>query len=208
MSWTGGTPTETSSANLSGQRTSGIGNGFSFDVAAGNKLDTLKIYVSGNAAGGILKAHLSNESTMDYEQAVATSRTNKWAGIFTILYNAGETNQTMNVSWIQSAGNGTFNLQAASVAGNPNILGLDRALGNSSSVQVYPNPYQSGKLTIKTGIYGNFVISIFDLTGKILYRNIATSSMVNIPNLDLHPGLYVVKVSNSNSVDNVKLVVK
>jgi len=208
LSWTGGTPTETSTANSSGLRSSGIGNGFSFDVKAGNKSDTLKVYVSGNAAGGIFKAHLSNNAASDFEQAVATSRTNKWAGIFTIIYNAAEANQTLIVTWIQSAGTGTFHLQAASVLGNPDFIsGMEGTIKKSPGIQVYPNPYQSGNLTIKTGADGNHEISIFDISGEILYRNIATSSVVNIPNLALHPGIYVVKVRNSNSVDNLKLVV-
>jgi len=208
VSWTGGTPTETSTANLNGQRTSGIGNGFSFDVAAGNDLDTLKIYVSGNAAGGTLKAHLSNDAALDYEQAVATTRTNKWAGIFTILYNAAEANQTMNVRWIQSAGTGTFNLQAASIVGDPTISGLERTIGNSGLVQVYPNPYKEGELTIKMENSENYVVSIVDLTGKIVYKSKFFASEINIPQMAVSKGIYIVNVASDKYVDNVKLVVK
>jgi uncharacterized protein YjdB len=83
----------------------------------------------------------------------------------------------------------------------------DHLSADELAIQVYPNPFQSGNLTIKTGTDGNHEISIFDISGKILYRNIANSSLVNIPNLALNPGIYIVKVNNRNRVDNVKLVV-
>jgi hypothetical protein len=208
-SWTGGTPTETSSANLTGQRTTGIGNGFSFDVKAGNDLDTLKIYVSGNAAGGTLKAHLSNESALDYEQAVATSRTNKWAGIFAIIYNANEANQTLTVTWIQSAGTGTFHLQAASVLGNTDInSGLEGTIKKSPAIQVYPNPYKDGELTVKINVQGNQVITIVDITGKIVYKTQTNTSTVKIPDLSLNKGIYIVNVRGDNLVGNAKLIIK
>jgi len=209
ISWTGGTPTESSSANLSGQRTTGIGNGFSFDVKAGNKSDTLKVYVSGNAAGGILKAHLSNDAAPDFEKAVATTRTNKWAGIFTIIYNATEANQTLTVTWIQSAGTGTFHLQAASVSGNPDIIsGIEGTIKKSVAIQVYPNPYKKGELTVMMNRQGNHIITIVDMTGKIVYKTQSIASIVNIPDLSLNKGIYVIKVYSDNKVTNAKLVVK
>lgn len=209
ISWTGGTPTEISTNNVSGLRTSGIGNGFSFTVAVGNDVDTLKVYVSGNAAGGILKAHLSNDAAMDFEKAVATTRTNKWAGIFTIIYNATEANQTLTVTWIQSAGTGTFQLQAASVLGNPDIIsGIESTVKKSQSIQVYPNPYKEGALIIKMENAENYVVSIIDLTGKIVYKTKSVVSEINIPQLVLSKGIYIVNITSSKHVDNVKLVVK
>jgi hypothetical protein len=208
LSWTGGTPTETSSANLNGQRTSGISNGFSFDVKAGNKSDTLIVYVSGNAAGGILKAHLSNNAAQDFEKAVATTRTNKWAGIFTLIYNAAQANEIMNVTWVQSAGTGTFNLQAASVVGNPDIIsGMEDIIKKFTTIQVYPNPYKKGELTVKLDKQGNHVITLVDITGKTVYKTQSIASTVNIPDLSLNKGIYIVNVFSENQVNNAKLVV-
>jgi len=209
ISWTGGTPAEISTNNVSGLRTSGIGNGFSFDVAAGNSNDTLKVYVSGNAAGGILKAHLSNDAAPDFEKAVATTRTNKWAGIFTIIYNATEANQTLTVTWIQSAGTGTFHLQAASVSGNPDMIsGIEDTIKKSPAIQVYPNPYKKGELTVKIDRQGYHVITIVDMTGKTVYKTQANTSTVKIPELSLNKGIYIVNVLGDNLVGNARLIIK
>lgn len=209
ISWTGGTPTDTSANNLSGQRTSGIGNGFLFTVTVGNDIDTLKVYVSGNAAGGILKAHLSNNAALDFEKAVATNRKDKWAGIFTIIYDAKQANQTLTVTWIQSAGIGTFHLQAASIVGNTGqSSGVEGTNKLSPSIQVYPNPYKEGELTVMMDRQGNHVITIVDMTGKTVYKTQSIASTVNIPDLSLNKGIYIVNVCSDNQVTNAKLVVK
>jgi len=114
----------------------------------------------------------------------------------------------MNVRWIQSAGTGTFNLQAASIVGDPTISGLERTIGNSGLVQVYPNPYKEGELTIKMENSENYVVSIVDLTGKIVYKSKFFASEINIPQMAVSKGIYIVNVASNKYVDNVKLVVK
>jgi len=209
ISWSGGTPTETSLNNTSGLKTTGIGNGFSFTVSAGDDTDTLTIYVSGNGAGGILKAHLSNNSAPDYEMAVATARTGKWDGVFTIIYDAKKANQNLGVTWIQSAGTGTFHLQAASVIGNPDLIsGMEGTTKKSTAIQIYPNPYKEGELTVKMNGQGNYEITIVDITGKTVYKTLTIASTVNIPNLSLNKGIYIVKVYSNNMVGNAKLILE
>jgi len=54
---------------------------------------------------------------------------------------------------------------------------------------------------------GNRDIFIIDITGKTVYRTLSTASIVNIPNLSLTKGIYIVKVYSNKLVGNVKLVV-
>jgi len=86
--------------------------------------------------------------------------------------------------------------------------GLSEPLQNNSFLQVYPNPYKHGELTIKMNRQGNHVITIVDITGKIVYKAQSLSSEVNIGHLALNKGIYIVKVASNKHIDNAKLIVK
>jgi hypothetical protein len=209
ISWSDGVPTISTTNNQTGISIGGINKGFSFSVSAQNATDTLYIYVSGNNAGGTLTGHLSNYFAPDFERTVATTRKGKWDGTFMLIYDAKQNGKKLEISWVQSAGTGSIALQAASILENPDFMsGIDGSIKKSPAIQVYPNPYKDGELTVKMNGQGYHNITIVDITGKIVYKTQTNASTVNIPNLSLNKGIYIVKVYSDNMVGNAKLILE
>lgn len=206
ISWRDGTPTISSSNNTSGVNTSGIGNGFLFTTAAHNDTDTLNIYVSGNGAGGTLTAHLSNNSAADFEKTVATTRTSKWDGIFTLIYNATQEGKTLDIKWVQATEKGSIGLQAASISGKI-ITSTGNLNAKSSSILVYPNPFEKGLLSIKMSETGEKTICIIDITGKTVFNVQSANQLIQVPRSSFNRGIYLVTVSDIHNIQRDQLIV-
>ena len=208
ISWTDGSPNVSSSANTSGVTTSGIGNGFLFTTTAYNDADTLKIYVSGNGAGGTLTAHLSNNSAVDFEKTVATTRTGKWDGIFTLIYNAAQEGKVLDIKWVQVTDKGSIGLQAASISGKTVFTSTSNLSYKSSGIQVYPNPFLKGLLSIKMAETGKKTICIIDITGKTVFKVQSANQMIQIPRSSFSQGIYLVTVSDFQNIQKDQLIVQ
>ena len=207
ISWTDGTPTESSTNNQTGVHITGPGKGFSFTAAARNDTDTLNIYVSGNGAGGTLTAHLSNYFAPDFERTVATSRTGKWAGTFTLIYDAKQNGKTLDIKWVQATEKGNIGLQAASISGKT-FTSTGNLSDKSSDIQVYPNPFKKGLLSIKMAETGKKTISIIDITGKTVFKVQSVNTMIQIPRSVFNKGIYLVNVSDMQNIHREKLIVQ
>ena len=207
ISWTEGTPTFSSSDNTSGVNTSGIGNGFSFTTTAHNASDTLNIYLSGNSAGGTLTAHLSNNSAVDFEKTVATTRTSKWDGIFTLVYNAAQEGKTLDIKWVQATVKGSIGLQAAGISGKT-FTSTGNLSDKSSDIQVYPNPFEKGLLAIKMAETGKKTISIIDITGKTVFKVQSANQMIQVPRSSFNRGIYLVTVIDIRNIQRDQLIVQ
>jgi uncharacterized protein YjdB len=85
--------------------------------------------------------------------------------------------------------------------------GLSQPLQENAILQLYPNPYNDGELTIKLNNQGNHVVTIVDITGKIVYKTQSIASTINIPDLPLNKGIYIVKVYSNKQVGTAKLVI-
>ncbi len=85
-------------------------------------------------------------------------------------------------------------------------------LPSNVKLSVYPNPLaKNGELTIDFGAnLEKANVEIFDINGKMLYsRSIENASEMNLMTKDiLNKGVYIVKVSDSQSTYNQKLIIK
>lgn len=80
---------------------------------------------------------------------------------------------------------------------------------SDSKVSVYPNPANENTMLTIKGLYRPAEISIFDINGRILIQktvNPTESSMIQLGSIA--PGIYLLKVSDNRSIDQIKLIVK
>jgi len=115
FSWTGGTPTSSSTNNTGGLWISATNGSFTFTVPANTTLQTVKVYVGGNNSGGTLTATLSDNSASAYSDS-SLSSSGGYDGVYTLNYAAASAGQTLTIKWTQSSGTGNLNIQAASVS--------------------------------------------------------------------------------------------
>jgi len=113
ISWTGGTPTASSTNNTWGVYSNGTGHGFSFTAPASTSTRTLIVHTGGYNSGGTLTAHLSDNSAPDFVD-VSPTVSGQYDRNYTITYRAGST-ATLTVSWVMSAGGGNVTLNAAAL---------------------------------------------------------------------------------------------
>nr|WP_321224133.1 T9SS type A sorting domain-containing protein [uncultured Psychroserpens sp.] len=76
---------------------------------------------------------------------------------------------------------------------------------NSSSFSMYPNPNNSGFITISSSNTGAVNLVIFDAIGKAITNKVITNNRVDISTLS--PGLYYVNLTQNNTVTTKKLIV-
>ena len=113
FTWTDGTP-NASGSDSAGATTSGVGAGFSFNVAADTTTRTLLIYVGGTDSSGTLTAHLSDFSASDLNN-VPVSGTGRYDAFYTLIFKAGSAGQQLQVTWTQTGGTGGIALQGAAL---------------------------------------------------------------------------------------------
>ncbi|MGD9628399.1 MAG: peptidoglycan DD-metalloendopeptidase family protein [Pyrinomonadaceae bacterium] len=120
--WTGGTPTASSTNTPTGIYVIGMSNGFQITVPADTTQRTLKMYVGLWAAGGTFQASLSDGSAAAFTDASMVNPSGTTNGVYTLNYKAGSSGQTLTVRWTV---NTIFNqwsnvtLQAATLVDSP-----------------------------------------------------------------------------------------
>ena len=104
------------------------------------------------------------------------------------------------------------NFMIDGVLKSANINSAEIALSSNMKLSVYPNPLsQNGELTIDFGAkLEKATVEIFDINGKMFYsRSIENASKMNLmTNGILNKGFYIVKVSDSQSINNQKFTIK
>lgn len=211
ISWTDGTPTAKSSKNKNGIKTSGIGNGFSIDVNANNDTDTVNVYVSGYNVGAALAVHLSNNSSADYLNVVENT-SGQWNLYYSIIYNAKQDNQKLNISWYQTNGNGYVGIVAAKMFGANIPVTIVDLNDKSQEVSIYPNPAKTvATIDFNTSIDANeALVEVLDVLGKKVYGSgvLKQISKLQLNTTEFKKGIYIVKITNDGSVFNKKLVIE
>ncbi|BDI30479.1 hypothetical protein CCAX7_25300 [Capsulimonas corticalis] len=118
FTWTDGTPHGSVSGSKTGVFTAGTGNGFSVTLPAGTTAKTAKIWAGGWNSDAKLTAHLSDGSAADYVDTSlgydkpGNTDGQHFYGLYTLTYKAASANQTLTVSWVQTAGSGNVSFDA------------------------------------------------------------------------------------------------
>ena len=178
------------------------GNSVQFSItgaSAGSQYITLRYATASGAA-----IHLYVNGTMIRQ--ITLDNTGSWGN-----WTDKEDNVTLN------AGNNTIKYQkAAGDWGHLNVdylavrniqTGVNDIANSESDVSLFPNPLSAGSLSIKLP-EDAIQLSIFDVTGKIVYQERVTKTECLIDqNVFKSAGIYVVNITTSTNSINKKIIV-
>ncbi len=116
QNWTDGSPTAQASGEKSGIYLWGVSNGFALVAPADQNTRTLTAHVGGWNSAGQLQATLSDGSALPYSDTTAVA-VGSYYRDYTLTYQAGTANQTLQVTWTMTAGSGNLTLSSASLNG-------------------------------------------------------------------------------------------
>jgi len=133
MSWSGGTPTASASADAFGVYISNTGAGFSITVPADTTQRVVKVYVGGWNSAGSFTASLSDASATNYTNTT-TASSSQYDRAYTLTYKAASAGKLLTLSWVQSAGTGNVTLNAVALAAGSNTAPTLAAVANQSGV--------------------------------------------------------------------------
>lgn len=98
------------------------------------------------------------------------------------------------------------NPNAFTVKFGPYDLGFEESLNENFAFKMYPNP-TNGMLYLEANYTENASVSIYDITGKIIFQEKLTQSTIHSINLDLKAGVYIVEFIAEGLSQTQKLVV-
>jgi rhamnogalacturonan endolyase len=78
----------------------------------------------------------------------------------------------------------------------------------NDDITIYPNPAPKGMINIAfQGMNGNTSINIFDMSGKLVKTITTNETLVNV-DMDVKPGVYIVKIVNGEKISQKKIIVQ
>ena len=77
---------------------------------------------------------------------------------------------------------------------------------NANSFSLYPNPTNTGSVTISSTNSDAISVRVFDILGKQVKNETLTNNTLNVSNLKT--GVYIVKITQNNATTTKKLVIK
>lgn len=88
-------------------------------------------------------------------------------------------------------------------------LTIDAHLNAGNEINIYPNPFSNElKIISNNTSFSKFIISIYDLSGKIILTKNLSSSIELINTSFLNSGFYVVSINTDGITNNYKLIKK
>ena len=87
-----------------------------------------------------------------------------------------------------------------------NLIGISE--NSSSTFRIFPNP-NNGIFTVDIGNYNtkNAVIEIYDLVGKLIFRELPNDRSVKINAMNFDNGIYFMKISSGMNTSTQKIIV-
>jgi hypothetical protein len=90
--------------------------------------------------------------------------------------------------------------------GTVNDFSLSTANFENNNFAIYPNPTNTGFITITSSINDAMDVQVFDILGKQVKRQTLNNNTLNVS--DLNTGIYIVKITQNNASTTKKLVIK
>jgi hypothetical protein len=90
--------------------------------------------------------------------------------------------------------------------GRRNDAPLSTETSEISRFDVYPNPTNTGFVTIKSNQMGAVQAQVFDLLGKEVINTAVNNERLNVSNLNA--GVYVVKLTQNKNTSTKKLIIQ
>lgn len=123
-----------------------------------------------------------------------------------------DTTKTIHIA----SGDNAFNVQLCAIEDSAaiNVCAISKIssvvdLQNNDKVNIYPNP-TSDKLTIEFKGFKNAFVTIYDITGKVIYRSNELKSMFTIDVSTYDKGVYFIDILDLNKdvISKQKVVIK
>lgn len=83
---------------------------------------------------------------------------------------------------------------------------LTTATFKENIFSIYPNPSNDFITITSTNNQEEIVVNIFDISGKQILKNSLVKNKIDVSNLN--PGVYIIKLSQNNKIENRKLVIQ
>ena len=77
---------------------------------------------------------------------------------------------------------------------------------NIAGLKMYPNPVTNGTLFIETTANAEKTVTVFDVLGKQVLHTTLSNNSVNVS--ALHPGVYIVNITEEGKTASIKLVIR
>ena len=77
---------------------------------------------------------------------------------------------------------------------------------NIAGLKMYPNPVTNGTLFIETTANAEKTVTVFDVLGKQVLNTTLSNNSVNVS--ALHPGVYIVNITEEEKTASIKLVIR
>lgn len=100
--------------------------------------------------------------------------------------------------------NGTYQIFPRYASDIAAVLGVNDF--NTNSFSLYPNPTNTGSVTISSTNSDAISVQVFDILGKQVKNQTLTNNTLNVA--DLSSGIYIVKITQNNASITKKLVIK
>lgn len=157
----------------------------------------------------------SCRTAADGSEAASTSTDLSYSKMSYCWTNPGDAGSDNNLKlkpWLDPANTGTMTANPAKSDCTPLTTSIDKINPFTSSMNVYPNPSQSGQFQLQLNVTtpAAHTITVYDITGKVIstvtYDNLASQTVM----LDLSHvsnGVYMVQLSNESGSTTEKVTV-
>ncbi len=162
--------------------------------------------VSGDFTNPLVGPLASNNAGADAELTL------DFATIYNVLVNAGvPEGGTANLKWRVHA----YAANDSLVSTSEFTLDLTRDVAsfvqnrtNDFELSIFPNPVQSGDAFRIEGTEAGSTIQVIDLSGRVQWQEVATSSNEEIRTQNFNPGVYLIRVEQNNEISVERMIVR
>lgn len=113
-------------------------------------------------------------------------------------------NAPINDPYPTEFGNGGFDLDAVGVIHQNPVSVFE--IENTLVLSILPNPCND-KIVLRTNLKENYLITLCDMKGNNIYKNLVTDASHVVPVTHIPEGVYVVTISTSSAIFNKKLII-
>lgn len=116
----------------------------------------------------------------------------------------------VNDPWTTAFASGGFDLDAVGVINTSTSTGIATAY-DDTRMEIYPNPTQKNELVtirLNTNSVQEVTLQIYDHAGQLIKEEVSETSTINISTYGMLSGMYMVKLSNEESIITKKLIVR
>ena len=115
----------------------------------------------------------------------------------------------INDPWNTAFWSGGFDLDAVGVIHFNDANSINQVYANIENISVYPNPVTSGNLlNIKFSNNSNKKLSIYSITGNLVYKVETSENIIEINTLQFSNQMYILQIETNNNIITKKIIIQ